>query len=105
MTKTTFTAFGVVRSSDTAYTCASMDSGGTVRFHQTLAAARRFGHRIADVRVIDAAEAKVIKAADAAKRARLAEDSRKVTACALDGGDWRTLRDELALARHHEATA
>jgi hypothetical protein len=42
MTKQTFTAFGEVRTSDLDYTFASIDNNGTVRFHQTRAAAERF---------------------------------------------------------------
>lgn len=101
MTKQTFTAYGALRTSDADYQFASCGNDGIVRFHQTRTAAERFG-RFTRTTVVTAAEAKVIKAAAAAKSARMVTDSRKVTACAMDGGDWRKLADELAIARHAE---
>lgn len=104
MTKQTFTAFGVVRTSDNDYPFASCDNNGTVRFHQSRDAAQRFS-RFARTEVITAAEARTIKANAEAKRQRRIQDERQVEQCLWDGGDWRTLREELTAKRHAEEKA
>lgn len=104
MTKTTYTAFGALRTSDNAYPFASCDGNGTVRFHSTRTAAERF-RRVAATVIVTAAEARAIKAAADAKADRIREDDAKIMAVLRAGGDWRAVRDELAVIRHREVMA
>lgn len=71
MSKHTFIAFGTIRRSETAYTCASRcNRWGIVRFHTTIAAARRMGDvAIEDVREATPEEIRVDRAAKKAERA------------------------------------
>jgi Zn ribbon nucleic-acid-binding protein len=108
MTKQTFTAFGATRTSDSAYTWASIDQAGTVRFHLSRPASPG-SRRIAPVEVVTAAEGRRIaaesKAAHDAKMARWREDDVKITACMRAGGDWRALKAELDFVRATEIIA
>ena len=70
MTKHTFIAFGTIRRTETAYTCASRCKRyGIVRFHTTLAAAKRLGWvEIEDVREATPAEIAADRAAKKLER-------------------------------------
>lgn len=104
MTKTTYSAFGVLRTSEAVYTHAAKHYVG-VSFHGSEQAARNSGGQVARVEVLTPAEAKAIKAAEKAKRDRRNADRETVMECAMAGGDWRTLRAELAAARGDEVEA
>lgn len=71
MTKTTYTAFGVLRTSDANYTHAAKHYVG-VSFHKSEAAARATGGMVARVSIATAAEVAADKAAKAAVKAERA---------------------------------
>jgi hypothetical protein len=106
MTKTNFTAYGVIRTSDNDYPFASRDHHGAVRFHQTRQAAERFPNYKA-TRRISAAEARAVRKmqrdnearAQRVRDERRAADAAKVEECMRRNGDWRSLYDELRAAR------
>lgn len=101
MTKQTYTAFGVTRTSENIYTHAAKHYVG-VTFHQSEQAARHSGGQVVRTTVLTPDEARAIRKAEKALRDQRNADREAVMACGMAGGDWQALRAELAAKRGDE---